>query len=32
MMTMVVYGGFPRAIDGIHLAHRVFAAADTPPA
>lgn len=25
MLTMVVYGGFPRAIDGIHLAKKVFA-------
>jgi 4-carboxymuconolactone decarboxylase len=24
MMTMVLYGGFPRAIDGMHLARRVF--------
>ena len=29
MLTMVLYGGFPRAIDGIHLAHKVFAAADS---
>ena len=28
MMTMVLYGGFPRAIDGMHLARKVFAAAD----
>jgi 4-carboxymuconolactone decarboxylase len=27
MMTMVLYGGFPRAIDGMHLARRVFAEA-----
>jgi 4-carboxymuconolactone decarboxylase len=26
MLTMVVYGGFPRAIDGMHLAIKVFAA------
>jgi 4-carboxymuconolactone decarboxylase len=24
MLTMVLYGGFPRAIDGMHLARRVF--------
>jgi 4-carboxymuconolactone decarboxylase len=29
MVTAVVYGGFPRAIDGIHLARKVFAAADS---
>ncbi len=29
MLTMVLYGGFPRAIDGMHLARKVFAA--TPP-
>ena len=28
MMTMVLYGGFPRAIDGMHAARRVFAAQD----
>lgn len=28
MITMVLYGGFPRAIDGMHLATKVFAAAD----
>ena len=28
MMTMVLYGGFPRAIDGMHAARRVFAALD----
>lgn len=28
MLTMVLYGGFPRAIDGMHLARKVFAAAD----
>ena len=26
MMTMVLYAGFPRAIDGMHLARRVFSA------
>ncbi len=25
MLTMVIYGGFPRAIDGMHLARKVFA-------
>jgi 4-carboxymuconolactone decarboxylase len=25
MLTMVLYGGFPRAIDGMHVARRVFA-------
>jgi 4-carboxymuconolactone decarboxylase len=28
MMMMVLYGGFPRAIDGMHLARKVFAAAE----
>ena len=28
MLTMVLYGGFPRAIDGLKVAQRVFAAAD----
>ncbi len=28
MITMVLYGGFPRAIDGMHLATKVFAAPD----
>ena len=28
MLTMVLYGGFPRAIDGMRLARRVFAAED----
>jgi alkylhydroperoxidase/carboxymuconolactone decarboxylase family protein YurZ len=28
MLTLVVYGGFPRAIEGVHAARRVFAAAD----
>ncbi len=28
MLTMVLYGGFPRAIDGMTLARKVFAAAD----
>ena len=28
MLTLVVYGGFPRAIDGIHLAHALFAELD----
>ena len=28
MMTMVLYGGFPRAIDGMNLARKVFAAAE----
>jgi 4-carboxymuconolactone decarboxylase len=31
MMTLVVYGGFPRAIDGLHVAQKVFAALDAPP-
>ena len=26
MLTMVLYGGFPRAIDGMHMARKVFAA------
>ncbi len=26
MLTMVLYGGFPRAIDGMHVARKVFAA------
>ena len=26
MLTMVLYGGFPRAIDGMNLAIKVFAA------
>lgn len=30
MLTMVIYGGFPRAIDGLRLAHGVFAAFDGP--
>ena len=28
MLTLVIYGGFPRAIDGMHMARKVFAAAD----
>jgi 4-carboxymuconolactone decarboxylase len=28
MLMMVLYGGFPRAIDGMHLARKVFAAAE----
>jgi 4-carboxymuconolactone decarboxylase len=28
MLTLVVYGGFPRAIEGVHAARRVLAAAD----
>lgn len=28
MLTAVVYGGFPRAIDGMHLAQKVFATRD----
>ena len=28
MLTMVLYGGFPRAIDGLHMAQKVFAAVD----
>jgi 4-carboxymuconolactone decarboxylase len=29
MITLTVYGGFPRAIDGLILAHKVFAALNT---
>ncbi len=29
MVTMVLYGGFPRAIEGIQIARKVFAAADS---
>jgi 4-carboxymuconolactone decarboxylase len=35
LITMVVYGGFPRAIDGMNVARRVFASRDAsghPPA
>ena len=28
MLTLVLYGGFPRAIDGMHMARKVFAAED----
>ena len=29
MIMMVLYGGFPRAIDGLNLARKVFAARET---
>ena len=29
MLTMVLYGGFPRAIDGLHMAQKVFSALDS---
>ncbi len=32
MMTMVLYGGFPKAIDGMQIAKKVFEAADSSTA